>query len=239
MANNKVCIGGIDLDKSISVRLLDKNGHHETKEDCLYNILDIFEIEYLPHPRPLPHSEDIRVSSRFKIGEIQDLSMLDILHKNNVQVYSGNIRNNFDGKLNCTNSGSLYISEDVDGRVPQNSTCFWICDEEIRRKDYNGKIRYNYNDGTRQWGYYISYVGFVDNPVQVIPKGTLIRLSLAHWWKPQNSENEERCYLQISGWYPSELQSNSPFVDKDLTFFENDLPPDDLPFNYLPPDLPF
>ena len=119
MANNKVCIGGIDLDKSISVRLLDKNGHHETKEDCLYNILDIFEIEYLPHPRPLPHSEDIRVSSRIKIGEIQDLSMLDILHKNNVQIYFGNIRNNFDGKLNCTNSGSLYISEDVDGRVPK------------------------------------------------------------------------------------------------------------------------
>jgi len=133
--------------------------------------------------------------------------MLDVLRKLKIQICSSNIKDTFEGKLNCTNSGTFYISEDENGcGVPQNSTCFWLCDMEIRRKDSYGKIRYNYNDGTRHWGYDITYVGLEENPVQIIPKGTLVRLSLAHWWKPQGSEDEERCYLQLSGWYQSNQQ---------------------------------
>ena len=35
----------------------------------------------------------------------------------------------------------------------------------------------------------------------IIPKGKIIRLSLAKWWKPEDSDIELRCYLQLSGWY--------------------------------------
>ena len=40
-------------------------------------------------------------------------------------------------------------------------------------------------------------------PIKVIPAGTLVRVSLARWWRPEDSEPnfEERCYLQLSGWY--------------------------------------
>jgi len=201
MANNKICIGGIDLDKSISVRLLDRNGYHEPKEDCPYNLNEIWDVEYIHSPRHLPHSEDVRVISRTRYGVLKDeLSILDILEKFNFKVYTGSITKTFEGRLKSTNSGTLYVSNSENKGIPQNSTCFWICDIEIRRKDYQDKIRYNYDDGTRQWGYSISYVGLEENPVQIIPKGTLVRLSLAHWWKPQNSEDEERCYLQLSGW---------------------------------------
>jgi hypothetical protein len=48
----------------------------------------------------------------------------------------------------------------------------------------------------------VPFVGF-DEPVDVIPAASLIRLSLARWWKhPEADEDFElRCYLQLSGWY--------------------------------------
>ncbi len=44
------------------------------------------------------------------------------------------------------------------------------------------------------------YVGF-ESKVDRIPAGTLMRMSLARWWKPEDSDMNERCYLQLSGWY--------------------------------------
>ena len=48
---------------------------------------------------------------------------------------------------------------------------------------------------------YIPYVGLGDTP-DIIPEDTLIRLSLglSHWWS-KDGETEERCYLQVSGFY--------------------------------------
>ncbi|MDR1455328.1 MAG: hypothetical protein LBJ01_06730 [Tannerella sp.] len=199
MANGYVCVGGIDMDKSISVRLLDVGGYPEMKEDCPYNVREVWEIEYTRHPRPLPHSEDIKVCDRRQIGALrQDLSMLDVLKKSNYGIYSGSIRNCFEGKLKCRDSGAFYISND---HIPNSSTCFWICDKSIVRSDYQGKIRYNYRDPSRRWGYNITFVGIDENPIQTIPQDSLVRLSLAHWWSPDDSDDEERCYLQLSGWY--------------------------------------
>jgi len=200
MANNRICVGGIDLENKMSVRLLDANGYHEFADSCAFNVRDIWEIEYLNHnQRPLPHSEDVRVISKQKSGVLKrELSMLDLLNKFQLSIYRGGILNTFEGKLRHTSSGTFYVSED---NVPTNSTCFWICDKEIIRSDYNGKLRYCYNDGTRQWGYNITYVGLEENPAQIIPQGTLVRLSLAHWWSPENADTEDRCYLQLSGWY--------------------------------------
>jgi len=33
-----------------------------------------------------------------------------------------------------------------------------------------------------------------------IPADTLLRVSLARWWDNEG-RHEERCYLQLSGWY--------------------------------------
>lgn len=48
------------------------------------------------------------------------------------------------------------------------------------------------------YGFHV-YVGLQD--VEVIPAETLIRLSLANWWVPEDGNVERRCYLQLSGWY--------------------------------------
>jgi hypothetical protein len=197
MANEKVCVGGIDLNRLTSVRLFDKDGSHESQTDCPYEIRDIWDIEYIPCPRPLPHSEDVKVINRTKNRVLkQEFSILDVLKKINFQIYTGCIRETFEGKLNCTNSGALYVSGE---NLPQNSTCFWICNKEIIRH-YQRKNKYNYTDDTHRLCYRISYVG-LENSIQIIPQNTLVRLSLAHWWSPEDAEDEERCYLQLSGWY--------------------------------------
>ena len=202
MANDCVCIGGIDTGNKKSVRLMNEGGYHDYIDDCPFNIREVWNIAYSKNKvRSLPHSEDIEVISK-EMSYVLDSekSMLDFLIEIQFNVYQGSIFNTFEGKLKCTDSGTFYISEDD---VPNNSTCFWICDSVIRRDDYNDKIRYNYNDGNRtfRWGHRIAYVGLEDNPAQIIQRGTLVRLSLAHWWAPEDSDTEERCYLQLSGWY--------------------------------------
>jgi hypothetical protein len=197
MANNRVCVGGIDLDKLVSVRLMDRDGYHETREDCSYNIREIWDIDYQKYnQRSLPHSEDVIVLSKVKLRNLkEDSKMTEVLKYVQYPVFEGSLLNVFEGQLQHTDNGALYISKNT---ALQYSTCFWICDRELRRK-WNAKPRYYYNDETLV--YTISYVGLEETSVQIIPKDSLVRLSLAHWWSPNNSEDEERCYLQLSGWY--------------------------------------
>lgn len=203
MANDNVCVGGIDFDNKRSVRLLNEKGYHELQEECPYDIWDVWNIDYISsNQRPAPHVEDVNVFNRSKKGVLKSElrsteEFAKLLRQSNIPVFSGGLLNCFDGKLKCTQYGTLYINEK---NVPQYSTCFWICDRPVRRRDFRGKVRYNYNDGTRDWGYNIAYVG-LSEPAAQIQGGSLIRLSLAHWWSPDDSEDEERCYLQLSGYF--------------------------------------
>lgn len=202
MANNKVCVGGIDIDKKNSIRLLDQNGYHESSVDCPYNIWDVWDLGYNPsNQRPLPHTEDVNVYYRMKKGVLKEDfqkagSLVQLLHKLEIPVFKGSVLNAFDGKLKTTQYGTLYVN---DQDVPNYSTCFWIPDRAVNRSVFHEKQRYNYNNGSQNWGYNISYVG-LSEPIDIIPKDSLVRLSLAHWWSPDDSNDEERCYLQLSGW---------------------------------------
>jgi ATP-dependent DNA helicase RecQ len=43
-------------------------------------------------------------------------------------------------------------------------------------------------------------VGFQE-PIERIASGTIVRVSLAHWWRPKDRpEDELRCHVQLSGW---------------------------------------
>ena len=58
-------------------------------------------------------------------------------------------------------------------------------------------VRYRYptSDGGRT----LTYVGFQE-PVPEIPSGALLRVSLAHWWRPKAAAAEElRCFVQLLG----------------------------------------
>jgi len=193
-----ICVGAIEINSGRFVRLLDINGYHNESED--YEIRQIWSITYNKpiNPRPLPHSEDICVKTKC-LKEVLDenVVMRDFLNSMKIHIYCGSLLSLFETKLKFTNGGSCFVNKE---NVPQNSVCFWIPDRNLVRRDFNGKVRYNYNDGTRPWGYNVSYVGLIE-PNVIIPRNTLVRMSLANWWTPEESDNEERCYLQLSGWY--------------------------------------
>lgn len=201
MANGYVCVGGVDVDLCRSVRLLTANGGHETAVDCPYEIWDIWNIDYyLSQRRPNPHTEDANVTRREKVDRV-DAPNLSInrfagwLENAKIPLFRGSLFSVFDGKLKRTDMDKLYISKED---VPAYSTCFWINDKRLLGYESRGRWQYRYNNMSNMYGYAISYVG-AEEPLDTIEECSLIRLSLAHWWKPEDSEDEERCYLQLSG----------------------------------------
>jgi ATP-dependent DNA helicase RecQ len=83
--------------------------------------------------------------------------------------------------------------------LPSRSTQFWIPDQPFQMDCEGKRIRYRYP--TADGGRTLAFVGFQE-PVEVIPPGTLVRVSLAHWWRPKDKPEEElRCYVQLSGWH--------------------------------------
>lgn len=201
MQENRVCVGGVDLDNRRSIRLLDNSGHHETLLQCPYQLLSVWDIDYIrTNRRPAPHLEDVNVTRRVLTSEVFNSSELLRLSEYNLKFYNRTpLLDVFDGKLSSTESGSLYISN-AKG-VPDYSTCLWICDRLITKNRFSNeqKTKYDYRDSTGKW-YHITYVG-IDKLPDTIPAGSLIRLSLAHWWHPENTDTEDRCFLQLSGVY--------------------------------------
>jgi hypothetical protein len=197
-----ICVGGV-TDNGYFVRLMDKNGYYPHDDSTNYEIRDIWEIAFKrpEYPRSLPHSEDICVMGRkFKGVLHSSISMIDFLDSKNVFIYRGCLSALFESKLRFTHNGAGFIDKHD---IPQNSVCFWVPDKELFSiSDYNGRIRYNYrHDDRRRLS--ISYVG-LSHPVNIIPRGMLLRMSLAHWWKPVGSNDDERCYLLLSGWFNDE-----------------------------------
>ncbi len=194
MNNKQVCVGGI-TSRGRYVRLLDVNGNNQPENTDL-SIRQVWEIEFYERQNNTPpHVEDILIRNRKRTGSLQDnITIKDFIEKINIPIWRGNPDQLFDKLLKWTHSGSGYI--DRNGDIPKNSVGFWISDEDLKRKDYNG-IRYQYPSiiGWRS----IKFKG-LDAPVDSIPAGTLIRVSLARW--VSFDENEEpKCWLQLSGWY--------------------------------------
>jgi hypothetical protein len=104
--------------------------------------------------------------------------------------WRGDSRTLFDGGLGWTGNGSGYVSRR--GAMPSGSVGFWRPDSQL---DFDGKRYIEAKTGHR-----LAYVG-LDDPVAQIPANALIRVSLARWWSG-DADFEERCYLQLSCWYP-------------------------------------
>lgn len=208
MNNGHCCIGGLTLNGRY-VRLLDEYEENQPENTDL-ELKQAWEIEFSERPNNIaPHIEDILVSNRVSKGRLKDsITVKDFIKKRQIPIWEGHPDNLFDNLIQWTSSGSGYI--DRDGGVPNHSVGFWISDRDIKRRDYNG-VRYQYpqSEGWRS----IKFKGFQE-PVDLIPAGTLIRVSLARW-KAFNENESQKCWLQLSGWY--DLGQNSD-EDDDLPF---------------------
>ena len=206
------CIGGLVTSNNRFVRLLNP-GNWDQYADTDFEIGDIWEVSFTDRQDVVPpHIEDIIIHSKTYIRKVDNFT--EFIRNSGIQIFRGSPNNIFNGLLGWTNSGSGYIEDKAN--LPQNSVGFWISDKNLILD--NDDKHYNYPSSDIFLRRRLPYVGFKPK-VQVIPKGTLIRISLARWWKPDNSDVNERCYLQLSGWY--DLQNTNQGDD-----YESD----DFPF---------
>ena len=188
------CVGAIALEDGRSVRLIDAYVDAHEGGGMHYAVGEVWEIDAAPVPRITPpHTEDILVQSSRCIGRMQNPVRFIEAH---MPPLVGGVKMLFDGKLQRTNNGALYVAASTG--LPNFSTTFWRPDRPLRRIETSHRIRYLYpaegGDVT------FAFVGFQAPPPQ-IPAGVLVRISLAHPWRPADQPQEElRCYAQISGW---------------------------------------
>jgi len=201
MNHSQVCIGGLTLNGRY-IRLIDEHGNNQPENTDLAP-KQVWEIEFVERQNNIPpHVEDVIVLNRIKKGILkEDITIKDFIDKREIPIWRGHPDNLFDSLIQWTPGGSGYI--DRTGGVPNHSVGFWISDKDLRKNEYQG-IRYQYptSVGWRS----IKYKG-TEEPVDLIPAGTLIRVSLARW-HAFNEGEELKCWLQLSGWYDLGLHSD-------------------------------
>lgn len=194
--NNAICVGGLLLDTSRSIRLLTSGGHNQSK-DTDYDVGQVWDIDFenRSEVKP-PHVEDVIVNHGRLLGRQANLTSYLRQH---ATTWRGGPDKLFDGLVRATNSGSGYISHRTG--VPDKSTGYWIPDRALQLNAFTDgdsqKLRYAYPAATGIR--FISYKGVAPS-ISTIPAGTLVRVSLARWWT-QPGADEERCFLQLSGWF--------------------------------------
>lgn len=193
---NRVCVGGFDLDTGSNVRLLTHNAENQP-DTTPFSIGQIWDLRVIKRSRCIPpHVEDVLVQSSSIAG---NQPQMRAFIEGNCPIVAGPLASTFDGRLRFTSGGSGYIVQS--SGLPSGSVCFWRPSVALARRDYDDKIKYEFTQNLIQRRR-IGWVG-LQPPLPVIPAGTLLRLSLARWWKPRDApaSEEEKCFLQISGYF--------------------------------------
>ncbi|MBP6015612.1 MAG: DNA helicase RecQ [Candidatus Promineofilum sp.] len=188
------CIGGITADGR-SVRLVAPDMAFNEQFNLDYRVGEMWEIEGEPPAELLPpHTENVIVRRKRRVDQADDLLGLIERHMN---PRAGGPEALYDGLAQAHPGGPLFIAQRTG--VPEFSTMFWRPDRPLALDTAGKRIRYRYPN--EDDGHTLTFVGFQE-PIEVLPAGTLLRVSLAHWWRPKEyPEFEQRCYLQLSGWF--------------------------------------
>ena len=203
------CIGAI-TEAGESVRLIPFNEDPHDGANREYEVGDVWEISSKPATSLIPpHNENIVVYKKRHLLTTRELEgAIELLMPAKI----GDPTVLYEGLLQSTGSGALYIAKQ--SGVPPYSTTFWRPDQPLIRDTEGKRVRYRYP--TENGGRTFTFVGFQE-PLEVIPAGTLVRVSLAHWWKPEDTPDaEECCYAQLSGWFYQEEPKRSIEVESPL-----------------------
>lgn len=211
------CVGGITFD-GWSVRLIAADQNSNEQFNMEYNVGDVWDVEYDPAEDIVPpHVENIVVRRKRHLSPLANIIAF-IEHR--MPPREGGLDNLYEGLIQATGTGALYVAERTG--FPPYSTMFWRPDQPLVRDEDAKRIRYRYP--TQDGGHTLTFVGFQE-PVTEIPAGTLLRVSLAHRWRPQDRpEQELRCYVQLSGWFTNR-DLESPISSPQPFDFAQDKPP--------------
>lgn len=193
----EVCVGGLVLDSLRSVRLLTESGDDQP-EDTPFELGSVWEISFEEsscHQRANPHVEDVRIVGKQPVAGWLREKFVDFLVKR-IDAPTVDPRYLFDGLVQFTENRKWYVAPDRG--LPSYSTGFWRLRKALRLfwvyQYPESKPRYLYLDeNAANPTFDVPYVGF-EEPLEVIPRGTLVRFSLTRKYKG-------RFWLQLSGWF--------------------------------------
>jgi ATP-dependent DNA helicase RecQ len=186
------CVGGITFEGQ-SVRLIAPDAASNDRFNQEYCVGDVWDVEYTIPPVTPPHVENIVVHDKVRLPPINDLAGFVEQY---MPAHEGGPSVLFEGLARPNSSGALYIAERWG--IPSFSTMFWRPDQPLQQDLSAKRIRYCYP--TPAGGRTLTFVGYQE-PLEEIPAGALLRVSLAHWWRPEDQPDAElRCYVQLSGW---------------------------------------
>jgi len=180
---DRCCVGGMSLEDGTYVRLLNRN---EYGQDCNdFNPREVWEMTLSKATTIKPHIEDVYVVNKIFLKNLdEEDSILDIIKNFNISIWKGSPDNLFDQVLKWTNGGSGYVEK---SNLPKNSVGFWMSDRDLIKYEFKDgdkvDVRYRYSNEDPKRN--IKFVGAIA-PIGRIPKGTLLRVSLAKWWKAQD-----------------------------------------------------
>ncbi len=208
MREGRRCVGALEVDPAPdgyiplrNLRLHKSDGAYFHVQEFPFHVGQILEVEYTPSPnRRLPHTEDCRVHKLHPTGELQpplaDAIMAIISRNSVVPVYKDSIDSTFEGILEVDpDTGIRSVSQQ--GGIPNFSTCFWIAHHEVEVwRTSEGRVRLR----SEAWNISVPYVGESPLVEDLIPAGSLLRLSLSRWWR-KTPDALPRCYLQVSQYY--------------------------------------
>ncbi len=193
MGGGNVCIGGFDISQNRNVRLLTSNGGNQPG-DASFQIGQIWKIAYTPKTNLVfPHSEDVMVQSSHLSTTLSREDAKRFISQS-CNVISGSLSNLFGGSIRSPLRAASYIDATS---IPDHSVCFWKPNSNLTYTNSFNKDKYHYT--APEHDTYFAYVG-TDPAIEIIPQGSIVRMSLARWWTPPNSESKA-CYLQLSGWF--------------------------------------
>ncbi len=210
------CIGGI-TEEGKSVRLIPLNADPHDGANREYEVGDIWEITAEPVPETSlipPHNENFVVHEKSRLHETKNMRELVSAIELLIPPKIGHPRLLYEGLLQNTEKGRLHITKQ--SGIPSYSTTFWRTDQPLSLDIERQRPRYRYP--TENGGCTFTFGGFQE-PLEIIPADTLLRVSLAHWWRPDDElEVDKRCYAQISGWFLEEVtpEKQKPFRVKKL-----------------------
>lgn len=191
----RISCGALDIENGKSYNLLEMNGDRPAFSRP-YHVGEVMEVDFEPAAGlRAPHTEDILVRSTERIsGQLPDIAQTAEKYG---PVPAGDQKALFDGRLNVTGSGSAFINTQ---NLVQYSASFWRASRPLIKARFQNKTRYILVSTTSKIS--IPYMGLEVDLPPVISAGTLLRVTLGPWWRPDDSPQvEERCYLQLSAFY--------------------------------------
>ncbi len=190
---DSVQVGGVDLATGQSYHLL-AAGRRPLPASAPYGIGEIYEMELKNTPGAVaPHTENVEVTSFSQTGNREDVVAVAEQHG---LIVTGDYSALFGGMLRLAKSGSAFIGKSA---VPNGSYTFWRPSVPLFQVDFQGKKRYTMLFPAGRIS--MPYVGFTADTPRRLDAGTLLRVMLGPWWKPDNSAVPEACYLRLCGWF--------------------------------------